>query len=134
MLILLFIFPLALIAGSSQEKYPPVKLKFINNSKFPVAIHFYLQKTLIKAHFLKSGKSHETEAGHTVEIQLEYSPEPYKTILKAIDSEVEKARTITFSNDGEHIRIKEKFTYKKNVKIKPQKKKKKKPDKKEDDK
>jgi hypothetical protein len=112
--------------SDAKDEFPPIKLKFINNSRFPISIHFYMQKSLINAHFLKPKKSYEVTADHNVVIQLEYSPQPYKTILKPIDSENELSRTIVFSNDGEHVRIKEKFTYTKNAKIKHQKKKKKK--------
>lgn len=114
--------------SDSQDDFPPVKLKFINNSRYPISIHFYMQKSLINAHFLKPKKSYEVTADHSVVIQLEYTPSPYKTILKAIDSENELSRTLTFSNDGEHVKIKEMFVYKKNAKIKPQKKKHKKKD------
>ncbi len=123
LIILSLYFPKMLNTSDSSQEFPPVKMKFINNSRFPISIHLYSQESLINAHFLKSKKIHEFEIDHAVVIQLEYAPSPYKTILKPINSENELSRIITFSNDGEHVRIKEKFIYKKNAKIKPQKKK-----------
>jgi hypothetical protein len=119
--------------ADSQNDFPPVKLKFINNSRYPVSIHFYLQKSLVNAHFLKPKKTYEATADHSVVIQLEYTPQPYKTILKPINSENELSRTLTFTNDGEHVRIKEKFIYKKNAKITPRKKKKNQPNEEDSD-
>lgn len=109
-----------------EEELTPVKMTFINNSRFPIYIHLYAQETLINAHFLKPKKKYELTVEHGFTIQLEYPPQPYKTILKPADSVNEISRTVTFANDGEHVKINEKFTYQKNAKIEDKKKKKKK--------
>jgi hypothetical protein len=119
------------LAGDTPKPQPedelaPVQMTFVNNSRFPIYIHLFEQETLIKAHFLKPGKKYELKVEHGDTIQLEYPPQPYKTVLKPADSINEISRTITFVNDGEHVKINEKFKYQKNAKIEDKKKKKKK--------
>lgn len=107
------------------DELPKVKMTFINNSRFPIHIHFYNHDTLVRAQLLKPNKTFEPKVDHGMVIHLEYAPPPHKTVLKAVDSLQQISRTITFSNDGEHIRIKEKFLYTEDAKIESKKKKRK---------
>lgn len=120
------VFHLTAQVPKPGEEFPPVQMTFVNNSRFPIYIHIYAQETLIKAHFLKPKKTYEQKVEHGFTIQLEYPPQPYKTVLKPVDSVNEISRKITFTNDGEHVKIKENFKYQKNAKIEDQKKKRKK--------
>ncbi|MCK4836878.1 MAG: hypothetical protein KAT17_09580 [Candidatus Aminicenantes bacterium] len=134
----IFIFFITVIFCSlwaeSSEELSPVKMTFINDSRFPIHLHFYNHETLIKAHLLKQKKKFELAVDHGIVIHLEYAPSPSKTVLVPIDSVNQISRTVIFSNDGEHVRIKEQFKYAKNAKIDTKKKKrKKKPEEKKPD-
>ena len=117
--------PLLATSPQTGDELPQVKMNFINESRFPIHIHFYNHDALVRAHVLKTKEKFELEVDHGLVIHLEYAPSPHKTVLKPIDSLQQISRTITFTNDGEYVRIKENFQYTKNAKIENKKKKKK---------
>lgn len=121
---LFYFSPLAAMAQTGDE-LPQVKMKFVNDSRFAIHIHFYSHETLVQAKLLKPKENFEQKVDHGIVIHLEYAPPPHKTVLRPIDSLQQISRAVTFSNDGEHVRIKEKFQYTKNAKIDDKKKKKK---------